>query len=77
MHQRFLTDPRPDNEVVQALEIALDAARRGRIRTLLILTVNPLQESENHVFGDLGEVKRKIVLGELSVARHQLLEPNE
>lgn len=73
MHPRWQRHPRPEPEVVRLLEQALEAARRGQVRALLIVTVNPLHETENASGGDLGLVGRNVLLGELAQVQHRLL----
>jgi len=66
--------PLPNSEVVEALERALEAARRGHVRTLALVVVNPLHETETVAVGDLGNVGKLVLIGGLSFAANSLLQ---
>lgn len=66
--------PRPDPEIVEVLERALAAAKKGHIRCILICTVNPLHEPECVTAGDITSSKRHVMIGALSSAAHKLIQ---
>jgi hypothetical protein len=45
--------PRPNQDAIDALEIALTAARQGLAHTVVIMTVNPINDVETCVAGEL------------------------
>lgn len=45
--------PRPNQDAISALETALTAARAGLAHTVVIMTVNPINDVETCVAGDL------------------------
>lgn len=65
--------PRPDSEVVEALEKALEAAKKGHVRAALVVLVDPLQMAEHAAVGDLPRC-RTVLIGGMSVAAHKLLQ---
>jgi hypothetical protein len=65
MSAPFRANPRPDSEVVALIERTLVAARLGRIKTIHIAAVDPLNETELLVAGDLSPVKSTVMLGAL------------
>lgn len=70
---RFQPRPAPDSDVIELLERALDAARKGLIKTVIITGVNPLHECESKSAGDLGSINATVLIGGLSRAAHELL----
>lgn len=74
MHPRFRKAPKPDDEIVQAIERALVAAKEGRLRSVLIVGVDPLHRPESISAGDLGPGFKASLLGALAQAAHQLLD---
>lgn len=66
--------PRPDSAVVQALEAALGAARRGLVRSAIIITVNPLREPESIICGELDDTGRVVLIGAMSVVTHKIIK---
>ena len=72
---RWRKPPRPDEDVVRALEMALEAARRGHVRSMALVVVNQLHEAETSTAGDLGPVRRTIIVGALSAIAHNLISP--
>lgn len=73
MERHFQTNPRPDPDVVQALEIVLAAARLGRIRSIALVTVNPVYDVESHAVGELKGTFRHGLISGLSSAAHKLM----
>ena len=61
----FRATPRPDSEVVALIERTLAAARLGQIKTVHITAVNPVNETEHLVAGDLSPVRSTAMLGAL------------
>ena len=61
----FRLHPRPDVEVVALLERALAAAKNGHIRSVVITTCNPINESEALFAGDLSQVRCNALVGSL------------
>lgn len=59
---RFPRSPQPKQEVIDALEAALAAARIGLVHTVLVMTVNPVQEVETCVAGDLTNTGRVFLI---------------
>lgn len=74
MHPRWQRQLRPDSEVVHTLEQALAAARKGQLRAVLIVSINPLRETERVVAGELDPVGRTVLIGALAQAKHDLLD---
>jgi hypothetical protein len=70
---RFRAAPRPNSEVVDALEKLLEAARNGTVRSLALVVVNPLSQIETYAVGDLAAC-RIILIGGLAVAAQELLQ---
>lgn len=68
----FRANPRPDNEVVAIIERTLDAARLGQIKTIHITAVNPVNETESLVAGDLTPVRSTALLGALVISITEL-----
>lgn len=72
-YPRFRTSPVPDTEVIALLETALDAARRGHVRTVAIVTVNPLNLTETAHAGDLGPIRANALLGGIVRAKSSVI----
>lgn len=70
---RFRSSPLPDTDVVKLLESMLESARQGRIRTLAVVLVNPVHETQHITAGDLSPVRRNALLGGITQAKHALL----
>lgn len=68
----FRATPRPDSEVIELLERTLAAARRGCVRTVSIIAVNPVNEVEALLAGDLSHVRSTALLGGLVRAKLDL-----
>lgn len=73
MPARWRKGPRPDPDVIQLVDKLAEAAREGRVRALVVVTVNPLLEVESAEAGDLENVKKHLLMGGLSAAKHRLL----
>ena len=65
MASPFRVHPIPDREVVDLLERTLAAARLGLVRTIAINVVNPVNETEALLAGDLSLVRSTALLGAL------------
>ena len=74
MERTWLKNPKPDSQVVLALENALAAARRGQVRSAVLVTVNPLREVESIVCGEVDETGRIVLIGAISVVNHRLIK---
>lgn len=70
---RFLAAPRPDGEVVALLERALESARNGQLRTVMIVSVDPIHETETQFAGELCRTRRTVLLGAMSRAANTLI----
>jgi hypothetical protein len=71
---RFRGAPRPNNEVVDAIECLLAAAKRGQVKSFAAVVTNPLNEVETTAVGDVGHVGKVVLLGGMTVLFHQLLQ---
>lgn len=69
---RWKKGPRPDPSVIELLDQLKAAAIDGRIRGLVVVTVNPLLETEEAHAGDLDNVKKHLLMGGLVAAAHKL-----
>ena len=74
MTAKFNTHPRPDSEVVDLLERALASAKRGYVKTALIVLADPLHHVETAAAGHLSEVRINVMLGGLSRAANELMK---
>jgi hypothetical protein len=61
----FRLNPRPDLEVVALLERTLASARQGHVKSVVITTCNPINESEALFAGDLSQVRCNALVGSL------------
>jgi arginase family enzyme len=64
--------PRPDPSVVELLDALQEAARKGLIRAVAVVTVNPLLEVETTHAGDMDNVKSNLLCGGLVSAAHKI-----
>jgi hypothetical protein len=71
---RFRRHPRPDVEVVEILERALDSARKGYVQTVTLVVVNALHHVETATAGDLSDVRANVLLGGLSRAAAEVIK---
>lgn len=62
---KFRKDPRPESDVVALLEDALDSARRGATKSLVIIAANPVNHIETASAGDLSPDRTTVLLGGL------------
>ena len=69
---RFREHPLPDSEVVELLEGLLAGAKLGQVRSLAVVMVNPLQQVEVALAGDLGPIRANALLGGMSRAASTL-----
>lgn len=63
---------RPDMEVVDLLERALQSARMGHTRGILVVPVNPINEAEVLLAGDLSQARANAIIGGAVRAVHKL-----
>lgn len=73
MQRQWLKHPKPNNEVVQALEQALAAAKRGQLRAVVVVTVNPLHETESLAAGADNPVLHTVLVGAMAKAYSELI----
>jgi hypothetical protein len=73
--QQWKRGPRPDPTVIELLNQLSVAARRGQIRAIYIVTVDPLLKTEDFLAGDMDDVKRTLLLGGLAQACISLHKP--
>lgn len=71
--KRFRKDPLPDAEVVELLENVLASARRGFVRSVAIVAVNPVNLTEVAQAGDVGPIRANALLGGLARLNHDLI----
>jgi hypothetical protein len=64
--------PRPDPSVVELLDSLQEAARKGLIRAVAVVAVNPLLEVETTHAGDMDNVKSHLLCGGLVEAAHKI-----
>lgn len=74
---RFRRNPRPDADVIEALEKALRASRLGHVRAVAIITVNPLHEIDTLEAGNIEAPFRDALIAGLARAAHRLLAEND
>lgn len=73
MHPKFRTHPTPDGDVIDLLERALISAKKGHVKTVLVVLANPLHQVETAAAGDLSEVRINVMLGGLTRAANELM----
>lgn len=66
--QQWRKSPRPDPSVLELLEALQLAARKGQIRAIAVVTVNPLLEVEPATAGGSDNVKKHLLIGGLHAA---------
>ena len=71
---KFRSHPKPDSEVIDLLERVLMSARKGYIRSIAIVAVNPVHQVDTAAAGDLTEVRTTVLLGGLSRAANELMK---
>lgn len=71
--QQWQRDLKPDPSVLELLDKLQAAARRGHIRALAVVVINPLLETEVGSAGGIENVKKHILLGGLWEAGYKLL----
>lgn len=70
--QQWQRNLKPDHSVLELLEGLLAAARKGHLRALAVVAINPLLELEIGHAGDLDNVKRRLLVGGLTEAATKL-----
>lgn len=73
-HRRWQRPPRPNEEVVRIIRLALQAAERGSVRRVTIVVVNPLYEVEHTTGGDSRPGYGHAMIGGLSAASRKILK---
>jgi hypothetical protein len=71
---RFGSRPKPDGDVIDFLERVLLSARKGYIKSIAIVAVNPIHQVETGAAGDLSEVRTNVLLGGLARAANELMK---
>lgn len=71
--EQWKKGPRPDPSVLELLEALQLAARKGQVRAIAVVTINPLLEVEDHHAGGTDNVKKHLLLGGLSAAAQKLI----
>jgi hypothetical protein len=64
-HAHFRKHPRQDDDVVQLLEQVLSSARKGNVRSIVLVAVDPVNKAEEASAGDLGSIRKTVLLGGL------------
>lgn len=64
--------PRPNQDAIAALETALTAARAGLAHTVVIMTVNPINDVETCVAGDMASKGRVFMVRAMYQSARQL-----
>lgn len=72
--RRWQTHPRADPDVVDFLERVLLSARKGYVKTVAIVAVNPIHQVETGAAGDLSDVRTNVLLGGLTRAANELMK---
>jgi hypothetical protein len=75
--ERWKKGPRPDPEVVELLERLAVAARKGHIRALVVVTLDPLLKVSPQCAGDLDNVRSHLLIGGMFRAATQLTNGND
>lgn len=73
MSAQFRKTPRPDAEVVELLQRLLSAAQHGYVRSVVVVTVNPVQEVERLTAGDLSPIRLNALLGGLAQLKSHII----
>jgi hypothetical protein len=73
----FRTDPLPESGVVELAERILDAARRGKVRTLAAVVVDPVQRADVYIAGELNPIRANALLGGLTRAKSEVQKRSE
>jgi hypothetical protein len=72
---RWKRQPKPDAEVLDLLERVLASARKGHVKSVAIVAVNPIHQVDTAAAGDLSEVRTNVLLGGLTRAANELMKP--
>jgi hypothetical protein len=70
--ERWKKGPRPDPDVVELLERLAVAARKGHIRALVVVTLDPLLKVTPECAGDMDNVRSHLLVGGMFRAATQL-----
>lgn len=70
---RWHRTPKPSPDVIRVLEQALEAAKRGQIRCLVVVVVNPIHEVEHATGGEHHAGYGHVLIGGLSAAVQTIL----
>lgn len=73
---RWKRRPRPDPEVLALIEQLREAASIGSVRTLVVVTMNPLLEIESAHAGEVDRVRKLLLMGGLLEASMKVNEIN-
>ncbi len=71
---QFSTHPKPDGDVIDLLQRALESARKGYVKSVAVVLVNPLHQVETGAAGDLSDVRTNVLLGGLTRAANELMK---
>jgi hypothetical protein len=74
MTPKFRTHPVPDGDVIDLLSRVLASARKGYVKSVAIVAVNPVHQVETGAAGDLSEVRTNVLLGGLTRAANELMK---
>ena len=74
MNPKFRSHPKPDGDVIDLLQRVLESARKGYVRSVAVVAVNPVHQVETGAAGDLSEVRTSVLLGGLSRAANELMK---
>lgn len=73
-HARWRKHPLPDGDVIDLLERVLASARKGFVKSVAIVAVNPIHQVETGAAGDLSDVRTNVLLGGLTRAANELMK---
>lgn len=71
---KFRSTPRPNSEVITLLETLTTAARQGQIPTIAVVLVNPVNQAEAKVVGELTELRVNALISGLAKVSNNLLK---
>jgi hypothetical protein len=77
MPARWGKGPKPDPSVVDLLEGLLREAKTGKVRSLVVVTINPMLEVEIGMAGDSDSVRKRVLSSGLSEAAVRLILKSE
>jgi len=70
---RWQRAPKPSPDVIRVLEQALEAAKRGLVRCVVVVVVNPIHEVEHATGGEHRAGYGHVLIGGLSAAAQTIL----